>query len=363
MVSENVEELKNLIKDGYKIISIKVSVDKPNIKDENEKVEIKLVNAKNEKMLSVEHDREFTIYSSHFQRVEDRHGNAIFLYVEDLDAYNKEIEMQYKLAYQPKCEINIGSKKLIEPFLYYLVIPGPNQPHGKASFSISILKNSHFKNIDFRDQILIKKLDTDNIIFNGHVYNVFYHDDTATFICRGGPKILHIQNQNFEPLNLDFQGGAETIKFISESVGTKINVPLHMKSNINERYFSIICPILNLTIPNSFSISDVDFYNSEQSEDDKIIENSNHGKVDYRWNIKNVRAKTIIKAKSYFEAIQKGFRKISNAVDFIRLRVDISFPFQSEDMLNPIPFYFQKQYSRFDLTTQIYCRDNNTKLH
>ncbi|MFZ3060807.1 MAG: hypothetical protein WA102_13855 [Candidatus Methanoperedens sp.] len=361
MASENVEELKNLIKDGYKIISINISFEKPNTEEQKEKVEIKLVNGKNEKILSVENDRAFTIFSSHFQRFEDGYGNPIFLYVEDLDAYYKEIETQYTLADQPKCEISIGSRKLIEPFLSYLIKPGPSQPHGKASFSISILKNSHFKNIDFRDQILIKELDTDNIIFNGHVYNVFYRDGIATFLCRGGPKILHIQKLNLELLNLDFQGGVEALNFLSESVGIKINVPFRNKPNFNERNFSIICPILNLNIPNSFSISDVTFFNSGQSEDDKIIENSKHGKVDYRWNTKNVRAKTIIKAKSFFEAIQIGFSKISRTVDFIRLRVDHSFPFQINDKLNPLSFNIEKQYSRFELTTQVYCRDNSTK--
>lgn len=362
MVSEKVEELKNLIKDGYKIISIKFFIEKPNTEEQNEKVEIQLVNGKNEKILSVENDREFTTFSAHFEKFEDGYGNAIFLYVEDLDAYNKEIEKQYKLAERPEkeCEISIGNKKLIEQFIYYLTKSGSNQPLAISSFSISIPKNSHFESIDFRDQILIKESESGNIVFNGHIYNVSYRDDTAMFLCREGPKVLHSQNSTFELLNPDFQGAVEALNFISESVGIKING--RFSPNFNERYFTIICPVLNLNIPNSFSIGDVNFYNSEQSEDDKFIENSKHGKVDYGWSIKNnVRAKTIIKAKSFFEAIQIGFSKISRTVDFIRLRVDISFPFQSRDKLNLLPFNFQKQYSRFELTTQVYCRDNSAK--
>lgn len=255
MVHENVEKLKNLIKDGYKISSIHFSVEKANTEEQNEKVEIKLVHGKKEQILSVENDYEFTTFSFHFKTFEDKYGNSVFLYVEDLDAYNKEIEEQYKLGKPPKkdYEISIGTKKLIESFLYLLIKSSPRQPLAKANFTIDISKNSHFKNLDFRDQISVKELDSGNVVFNGYIHNVLYGDDTAMFLCQGGPKALHIQKIYLQLIN--FQG-AEAFNFISESAGIKTEFPSGHKPNFNKRYFTIICSLLNLKISNSFSIGE-----------------------------------------------------------------------------------------------------------
>jgi len=57
-----------------------------------------------------------------------------------------------------------------------------------------------------------------------------------------------------------------------------------------------------------------------------------------------------------------GYNKISQIVDWIRLRVDISFPFyEDKDQLDSLLFNVQKKYSRFELTTQVYCKENDTK--
>lgn len=359
MVSENVKKLKSLINDGYKIHSVALSVERVNKEDQIERVEIKLVHGKKEKILLVENDGEFTDFSLHFKQFEDGYGNSIFFYVEDLDAYNKEIEKRSKIGKPPKndYEISIGSRKLIEPFLNCLIKPGPDIPLGKVNFIIKISKNDHFKNLDFRDQTVVKELDSGDVVFDGHIYKVLYGDDTAMFICRGGPISLHIQKLYIEFIN--FQG-VEKLNFLSESAGIEATFDSDPKPNFKKRRFTIICPVLNLKIPNTFSIDDVTFYYSEQN-DDKIIENSDTGKSNVKWNIKNVRAKTVVEAISFFKAIQVGYNKISRIVDWIRLRVDISFPYyQSKGGLNPLSFNFQKQYSRFELTTQIYCRENNT---
>ena len=148
MPSENVQKLKNLIREGYKIHSISLSV-----KNQVEKVEILLVHGKEKKIMAVENDDEFTNFSFHFKRFEDSYGNPIFLYVEDLDAYNKEVEKQSKMGKPPKknYEISIGGRKLIEPFLFQLIKAGPGQPLGEANFDIKISKNNHFKDLDFRE--------------------------------------------------------------------------------------------------------------------------------------------------------------------------------------------------------------------
>ena len=360
MVSENVEKIKVFLKDGYKISSINFSLENANTEEQIERVEIKLVKGKNEEVVFAENDSEFTLFSFHFKKFDDGYGNPVFLYVEDLDKYNKEIKEQLQFGEPPKkdYEISIGSRKLIEPSLYYLMQPGPGQPFGKSTFTISISKNIRFKNFDYRDEILIKELDSGKIVFNGYIFNIIYGDDIAMFLCQGGPKNLHIQKISLALMN--FQD-VEALNFISESAGLTPNFPSGKGPNFTKRPFTIICPILNFKIPNSFSIGDVIFYNSEKSEDDEIIENNDYGKKDERWNIKNVRAKTIIEAKSFFEAIQIGYSKISRTVDFIRLRIDLSSPYQTNDNLNPLSFNFQKQYSRFDLTTQIYCRENSSR--
>jgi len=357
MVNENIEKFKEFLKDGYRIISIIFSLDNANVEDQIERVEIKLVKGKNEEKLSVENDREFTIFSSHFKTFDDGYGNPIFFYVEDLDKYNEEIREQIQSGEPPKkdYEISIGSRKLIEPSLYHLIKSGPGQPLAKATFTISISKNIHFNTLDFRDEILVEELDSREIVFNGYIFNIRYSDDNAMFLCQSGPKTFHMQKISMELINFH---DVEAINFLSDSAGITANYPSGQGPNLIKRPFTIICPILNLKIPNSISIGDVIFYNSEQSEDDEIIENSDYGKNDERWIINNVRAKTIIEAKSFFEAIQIGYSKISRTVDFIRLRVDLSIPYLSNDNLKPLPFSFQKQYSRFELTTQIYCREN-----
>ena len=356
MPSENVQKLKNLIIEGYKIHSISLSV-----KNQVEKVEILLVHGKEKKIMAVENDDEFTNFSFHFKPFEDSYGNPIFRYVEDLDAYNKEVEKQSKMGKPPKknYETSIGGRKLIEPFLFHLIKAGPGQPLGEANFDIKISKNNHFKDLDFRDPAIVKDFDLSEVVFTGQVHKVLYDADTARFICRGGPASLHIQKLKVEFINFS---RVEALNFLTESAGIKSNFHSGPKPNFKKRLFTIICPLLNLKIPNTFTIGDVTFYYSEHNDDDKIIESSDTCKRNAKWDKNNVRAKTVVEATSFIKAIQIGYRKISQIVDWIRLRVDISFPYyQRNTHINPLSFNFQKQYSRFELTTQIYCRENNTK--
>jgi hypothetical protein len=182
--------------------------------------------------------------------------------------------------------------------------------------------------LDFRDSVIVKDFSLNEVVFTGHVHEVLYGADIAMFICQGGPASLHIQKLNAEFINFD---GVEALNFLTESMGIKSNFHSGPKPNFNKRLFTIICPLLNLKTPNTFTIGDVTFYYSEHQG-------------------------------SFLEAIQIGYRKISQIVDWIRLRVDISFPYyQRNTHMNPLPFNFKKQYSRFELTTQIYCRENNTK--
>ena len=356
MPSENVQKLKNLIGEGYKIHSISLSV-----KNQVEKVEILLVHGKEKEIMAVENDDEFTNFSFHFKRFEDSYGNPVFLYVEDLDAYNKEVEKQSKMGKPPKknYEISIGGRKLIEPFLFHLIKAGPGQPLGEANFSIKISKNNHFKDLDFRDSVIVKDFSLNEVVFTGHVHEVLYGADIAMFICQGGPASLHIQKLNAEFIKFN---RVEALNFLTESMGIKSNFHSGPKPNFNKRLFTIICPLLNLKTPNTFTIGDVTFYYSEHQGDDKIIENSDTSKSNAKWDENNVRTKTVVEATSFLEAIQIGYNRISQIVDWIRLRVDISFPcYQRDTHMNPLPFNFKKQYSRFELTTQIYCRENNTK--
>ena len=356
MPSENVQKLKNLIGEGYKIHSISLSV-----KNQVEKVEILLVHEREKKIMAVENDDEFMNFSFHFKPFEDSYGNPIFRYVEDLDAYNKEVEKQSKMGKPPNknYEISIGGRKLIEPFLFQLIKAGPGQPLGEANFDIKISKNNHFKDLDFRDPAIVKDFDLSEVVFTGQVHKVLYDADTARFICRGGPASLHIQKLKVEFINFS---RVEALNFLTESAGIKSNFHSGPKPNFKKRLFTIMCPLLNLKIPNTFTIGDVTFYYSEHNDDDKIIESSNSGKLNAKWDKNNVMAKTVVEATSFLKAIQIGYSKISQIVDWIRLRVDISFPYyQRNTHINPLSFNFQKQYSRFELTTQIYCRENNTK--
>ena len=361
MPSENVQKLKNLIKEGYKIHSKSLSVENANKENQVAKVEILLVHGKEKKIMAVENDDEFTNFSFHFKPFEDSYGNPIFRYVEDLDAYNKEVEKQSKMGKPPKknYETSIGGRKLIEPFLFHLIKAGPGQPLGEANFDIKISKNNHFKDLDFRDPAIVKDFDLSEVVFTGQVHKVLYDADTARFICRGGPASLHIQKLKVEFINFS---RVEALNFLTESAGIKSNFHSGPKPNFKKRLFTIMCPLLNLKIPNTFTIGDVTFYYSEHNDDDKIIESSDTCKRNAKWDKNNVRAKTVVEATSFLKAIQIGHRKISQIVDWIRLRVDISFPYyQRNTHINPLSFNFQKQYSRFELTTQIYCRENNTK--
>ena len=291
-----------------------------------EKVEILLVHGKEKNIMAVENDDEFTNFSFHFKPFEDSYGNPIFRYVEDLDAYNKEVEKQSKMGKPPKknYETSIGGRKLIEPFLFHLIKAGPGQPLGKANFDIKISKNNHFKDFDFRDPTIVKDFDLSEVVFTGHVYEVLYGADTARFICRGGQASLHIQKLDAEFINFD---RVEALNFLTESAGMKSNFHSGPKPNFNKRFFTIICPLLNLKTPNTFTIGNVTFYYSEHQDDDKIIENSDIGKSSAKWDENNVRTKTVVEATSFLEAIQIGYSRISQIVDWIRLRMDISFPY------------------------------------
>lgn len=221
-----------------------------------------------------------------------------------------------------------------------------------GSIRIDLSINPEFRNVDFKDHIEIyidKKPRWLGIVKN-------YHVDDKFGIITFEDERLRLEN---EPILAEFLNmkPIDTMALITQSSGILLNP--HRQDEYNfERNFFIIIPIQNLEIKNSFKIGNVKFYQEFDDPDDLIIRDSKTGKKNRFWTDCSARAKIKIKAINFFEAISKGYEKISQAIDIIALRTDLSFPSMIINSCHQnFPFNYYNLLSKVKIPTTIYCRE------
>lgn len=230
-----------------------------------------------------------------------------------------------------------------------------------AEVSIDIIKYPKFLNVYFKDIIEIYNL-YNRLLYKGYVKSYIFTDKKGYIVAQDYSLKLEVEgisalesSPNLPP--------AYIVAILAKSVGIKEFVT-PARYDTNEREFIIILPIQNLEITQQFKIGNVEFYYTFDTSDDINISNTDNGKTQPVWLKSTTRAKLIIRAKDFYDAIITGYSVISKSIDVIALRTDLSFPsvkiFEEQVKLEFDYFIYQ---SRVKIPAIVYCREANTNAY
>ena len=226
-----------------------------------------------------------------------------------------------------------------------------------GTFQINLKQYPEFRNVDLKGtvQIFIEN----EIKFLGLVKS--YHVDDEFGIVDLQDVTLRSEYEKLtalEPLNL---GDSDIMALLTQSSGWFFHPPPNLIYDDSERDFVIIIPVINLKITENFKIGNVEFYQDFENIDDSFIRKSKNGTKNTDWSNNISRAKTVVKANSFYDAIMTGYSVISRAIDVIALRTDFSFP---SILINSIQYDFEYSFhillSKVKIPTIVYCREDNT---
>lgn len=351
----DIDRLKQHLEDGYIITSISMSFDALPEYSHEAQIELK----KGEVVKNIKSSTtEFLEYINHFKPVKDQYDNQEFVYIEDLARFNKIAkESGKKPLLKDRHKLKISGRTFSNGILTQVINPSElKKPIGYAIFWLSLKQNPDFNKVDFKDWIDVFDLN-DKLIFRGLIKNYDYSESYGIITIQDISLKLQNEKISAEFHNMD----REALALLSLSSG--IN-PEGIPFNKTERNFIVIVPIQNLITDENFIIGNVEFYQNFTTMDDSLIRKSGTGRNDILWNGNFPRAKTIVKASTFFEAIIKGYDAISRALDVISLRTDLSFPSimigKSE---HDFRFSYYKYLSRVKITKLIYCREMDSKSY
>lgn len=252
-----------------------------------------------EKIVSV-NEADFFDYIMHFKKVEDRFGNFVFVFTENLEEYEKR--MKRLPDYTPVRDVyyvKVGERLLDKDITMTLLQkPGPGVRLARAHFFVKTSSNPEFQKLDLKDQVTIYAKATDELVYKGYVNHLVHGKDTAYFECEIGPRSLRVEKINAE--FIDFRA-FDTLYFVTKMSGLTLKPPPEVKINLSPRDFVVIAPIRDLIIKDTFKFSDVDFYPVFNSKDDHIIRKSNMARREADWGSNFPRARIVVKAPSHFD--------------------------------------------------------------
>ena len=266
----NVDKIRELIKKGYKITEHQMKFhnkgDQSTLED--------IVTLKKESNTEVVHSinsKEFFEFINHFKKAKDQYDNIEFVYVEDLEQYNKMSEKnQSHVILRDHHKLKISGREFSKGITTLNFKPsGPGNSVGLANFWIELDQNHNLKNVDFKDEIKVYD-QSNNRVFRGFVKN--YESSDKTGFISVQDTTLKIQN---EKVSVEFNkmNPTDCVGLLTESAGLQFQ-PHGIPYNTNEREFIIIMPILNLFTDQSFKIGEVEFYQKFESLDDSLIRKS-----------------------------------------------------------------------------------------
>ena len=356
----NVEKIKNLLEDGYKIVRHQLQY-KNNTGQNIIENEVTLQKESNTVIIHSIDSPEFLQFISHFKRAKDKYDNAEFIYVKDLDRYNQMVEKQQnQVALRDHHRLSISGREFSEGIITTYFQPGePGKSLGLANFWIDLDQNPDFKNVDFKDEIVVYDK-SNSPVFRGFVKNYEYSDQNGFILAQDMSLKMDIKKVSVE---FNKMNSVDCVGLLTESAGFKFR-PHGIPYNTIERDFIVIIPVQNMIIDQSFRIGDVEFYQEFESLDDSLIRKSNTGRNNSLWNGNFPRARVTVKAKQFFQAISKGFSSISKAVDIIALRTDMSFPtlLINDDSVK-FQFSYYKHLSKVKIPSWVYCREKDSEAH
>lgn len=313
-----------------------------------EEMRIRLVLAKGRKreFMEVVNDGEFAEYVFHFKKFQDAYGNNEFIYVDDLESYNKQIDELSQKGIVPKrpYKVFIGDNELKGVLLYHLLLAGPGGPHvGAAHFFVDLKKNSDFCQFDLRDEVKIIWTDNDEIAFRGFAHEASYSDDSAAFLCYGGSRRLHQGRVTSEFLGMK---GEDALYFLASYAGYKPKFHGPLQPNLESRDFKVIFPIEGLKVPCDFKVENVLFTPNLSKE---LSDQAKNGKTLSKapWSTASTFLVVILEADDYYEALVNAERLAATAVNWVQFRTDITTPCVIEEgRVNTIYYSLRKNFSR-----------------
>lgn len=98
-MDKNVEKIKELLEDGYKIIKHQISFRKDHNQDILEN-NVTFKKGHNLKTITSINSKEFIEFIKHFKKVKDKYDNFEFVYIEDIEQYNKKLVKKRSRSYR-----------------------------------------------------------------------------------------------------------------------------------------------------------------------------------------------------------------------------------------------------------------------
>jgi hypothetical protein len=346
----NVSDFKKLLQDNWKITKISTSFPGSN---DSVIVEVDLIKGRETEHIKVDNSPEFYEYISHFKRFEDEFGNNEFIYVEDLEEYNKRHAelLQKRSIPQRPYKVFIGERELKGVHITNLVPPGRLDTSagpasfGAAYFFVDLSQNPNYCDIDLRDQVNIIWADNNKYAFTGFTQNILYGEQSANFVCYGAPRRLMAVRFTTE---ISECPGKDILYFMASSVGLRVDVN-QIKPNLNTRDFTVIFPVEGLIAPCDFKVGDVVFTSSIPAEiSDHARSGSSFTKAP--WSNVKAFAKVVLKANHFYQALTNGEEKVQRAVDWIQFRTDLTIPcIYGNNEEEKLYYSVEKNYSRLNL--------------
>jgi hypothetical protein len=223
-----------------------------------------------------------------------------------------------------------------------------------VTLRINLKENPEFRDVDMKGPVLIFMNNEPEPRFLGHIESYRVSDGFGVVELKDQLKLKHERVGIFEPINLL---PADILALLIESSGIRYKPPSDLIYDDSERDFVIIIPVKNFKTNENFKIGEVEFYCSFNNIDDSFIKKSKNGKESV-WTDNLTRAKTVVKANSFLDAIKQGYSVISSAIDMIAFRTDLSFPsIISNSCLCDLEYDYHVQLARVKIPTIVYCRD------
>jgi len=361
-MGKDVERIKRLLSEGYKIINKGFSFDKKIDGDTGARIIVELGKGSDKQKIESKEDPDLFEFINHFVMMKDKHENTIFEYVDNPKNYEPTQPEQLPPIQRDKHTIVIGSRKFDKGILMQYFERNPKNSLDIATgFWIDQDENSSLIEVDYKDIVQIYDNKSKKLIFLGMIESASISHSIISFRCHSGSKDLHYQHLLLETHVNDL---VEQMVFIMQIAGEKsfrINPELLEKRNTESREFVIIMPVDNLMLQEDVQIADVEIYHKPITNEDYLIRQSDTGKKDQDWNANKLRIRTTVVANDFYNAIMLGYKRISMIIDWVSFRSDISFPsYEFKGKKKEINFSMYRNMSRIKTPSKIFCKEKDS---
>ncbi|MCH9658395.1 hypothetical protein K0U27_06830 [archaeon] len=361
-MGKDVEKIKKLLSQGYQISEYAISANKiMGTKDQFEQtfsISIARGDVKQE-IISKEDDDIFE-FMLHFIKIKDQFDNYHFVYVDDYKKYRSIDQDNLPPSFVDKHEIWIGSRKF-DQGIFLMSLMHPKSGKDICEFFIDYEKNPILNDIDLKDAVKVIEKESKKNVFGGYVDHSSRSHNSQFFACEGGTKYFSHTKTAFTSSNIS---SFELADFIARCAGQTIKFDDSIKPKLDVRDFVLIMPIGNLALQENITIANTTIYHKLDSVEDHLIRIQDFAYQDLDWNGNNLRIRTKISADNYFDAIMKGYQKISTVIDCIAFRSDFSYPnYKQNKQIHDVLFSCYRHFSRIKVHPKIFCKQIGSNGH